>query len=120
MSMAVFSKRLAATSKLGLIAFQVLDMLRGIVWKTMKIESLCFEGLLRKEFEKAFNTLFIHSLPKVKHRQENANFQKPIRIEDDAIRCRGRWKYANMLGNSQSCIHVKKYEKAQSYKKPAL
>ncbi|GFV05569.1 transposable element Tcb1 transposase [Trichonephila clavipes] len=34
----------------------------------------------------------LHSLPKVKHGEENANFQKPIRIEEDAIRCRGRWK----------------------------
>ncbi|GFT05607.1 transposable element Tc1 transposase [Trichonephila clavipes] len=40
---------------------------------------------------------FIHSLPKVKHGEENANFRKPIKIEEDAIRCRGRWKYANML-----------------------
>ncbi|GFX25467.1 uncharacterized protein TNCV_1998681 [Trichonephila clavipes] len=31
-------------------------------------------------------------LPKVKHVEENANFWKPIRIEEDAIRCRGRWK----------------------------
>ena len=53
----------------------------------------------------------IHSLPKVKHGEENANFRKSIRIEEDAIRCRGRWKYANMLGNSQSRFHVKKYAK---------
>ncbi|GFX14131.1 transposable element Tcb1 transposase [Trichonephila clavipes] len=35
----------------------------------------------------------IRSLPKVKHGEENANFRKPIRIEEDAIRCRGRWKH---------------------------
>ena len=53
----------------------------------------------------------IHSLTKVKHREENANFQKLVRIEEDAIHCRGRWKYANKLGKSQSCFHVKKYPK---------
>ena len=55
----------------------------------------------------------LHSLPKVKHREENANanFQKPIKIEEDAIHCRGRWNDANMLGNSQLCFHVKKYGK---------
>ena len=53
----------------------------------------------------------MHSLSKVKHAEENADFQKQIKIEEDAIRCRGRWKYANMLGNSQSRFHVKKYEK---------
>ena len=44
----------------------------------------------------------IHSLPKVKHGEEDATFRKPVRIEEYAIRCRGRWKYANMLSNSQS------------------
>ncbi|GFS54168.1 transposable element Tcb1 transposase [Trichonephila clavipes] len=44
----------------------------------------------------------IHSLPKVKHGEENANFRKPIRIEEDAIRCRGRWNQAE----SQSDIHT--------------
>ena len=52
----------------------------------------------------------MHSLQKVKHREENANFRKPIRIEENEIRCRGRWKYANMLGNYQSRF-VKKYAK---------
>ena len=53
----------------------------------------------------------VHSLPKVKHAEKNANFRKPIRIEEDAIRGRSRWKYAYMFGNSQSCFHVKKYAK---------
>ena len=52
---------------------------------------------------------YVHSLPKVKHGEENANFRKPIRIEEDAICCRDRWKSANMLGNSQLRFHVKKY-----------
>ena len=49
-----------------------------------------------------YNIFFklIHSLAKVKHGEENANFWKPIRIEEDEICCRGRWKYANMLSNS--------------------
>ena len=66
-----------------------------------------------------FSKVIIHSLPKVKHGQENANFRKPVRIEEDAIRCRRRWKNANMLGNSQSRFHVKKYAKGRSYKIPA-
>ncbi|GFW61122.1 uncharacterized protein TNCV_4873321 [Trichonephila clavipes] len=53
----------------------------------------------------------IHPLPKVNHGEENVNFRKPIRIEEDAIRCRGRWNYANVLGNSQSCFQIKKYAK---------
>ena len=52
----------------------------------------------------------MHSLPKVKHREENTNFWKPI-IEKDTIHCRGRQKYANILGNSQFRFHVKKYAK---------
>ena len=56
--------------------------------------------------------------PKVKHREENANFRKPVRIEEDAIRCRVRWKYTKMLVNSQSHFHVKKYaKKATSFMK---
>ena len=55
--------------------------------------------------------LNLHSLPKVKDGEENANFWKKIRIEEDDIRCRGRWKYANMLGNSQQRLYVKKYAK---------
>ena len=51
--------------------------------------------------------ILIHSLPKVKHGEENANFRKPIRIEKDEIRFRSRWKYANMLGNTQLRFHVK-------------
>ncbi|GFW64352.1 uncharacterized protein TNCV_273761 [Trichonephila clavipes] len=34
--------------------------------------------------------------------------------QSDAIRCKGRWKFAIMLGNSQSCFHVKKYAKKGS------
>ena len=34
-----------------------------------------------------------------------------MRIEEDAIRCIGRRKYANMLVDSQSLFHVKKYAK---------
>ena len=55
--------------------------------------------------------MLVHSLPKAKHDEENANFQKPIRIEENAIHCRSRCNYANMLGNSQSNFHVKKYVK---------
>ena len=32
-----------------------------------------------------------------KLREENVNFWKPTKIEKDAIRSTGRWKYANML-----------------------
>ena len=53
----------------------------------------------------------LHSLRKVKHGEENASFRKPIRIEQNAIRCSEKWKYANILGNSQSRFHVKKYAK---------
>ena len=56
-------------------------------------------------------TNFIHSLPKVKYGEENANFWEPVRIEEDAIHCRGRWKYANLLGNSQSRFQVKEFAK---------
>ena len=42
----------------------------------------------------------MHSLPKVKHGEENSNIQKKIRIDEGAIRYRGRWKNANMLVNS--------------------
>ena len=55
--------------------------------------------------------MLVLSLPKAKHGEENANFLKPIRIEENAIRCRGRWKYANVLGNCQLHFHVKKYGK---------
>ncbi|GFT37372.1 uncharacterized protein TNCV_4285201 [Trichonephila clavipes] len=65
-----------------------------------------------KQVTHPFSGIYIiDSLPKVKHGEENANFRKPIRTEEDAIRCRDRWTYANMLGNSQSCFHVKKYAK---------
>ena len=53
----------------------------------------------------------LHSLPKDKHGEENDNFRKPNRIEEDAICSKGRWKYANMLDNSQSRFYVKKYLK---------
>ena len=53
----------------------------------------------------------IHLLPRVKQEEENSNFRKPIRVEEDAIHCKGRRKYADMLGNSQSRFHVKKYAK---------
>ncbi|GFW16642.1 retrovirus-related Pol polyprotein from transposon opus [Trichonephila clavipes] len=43
-----------------------------------------------KQPDERFSVVHIHSLPKVKHGEENANFRKPIRIEEDAIRCRGR------------------------------
>ena len=33
---------------------------------------------------------YIHSLPNVKDGEENANFRKPITIEEDAIHCRSR------------------------------
>ena len=42
----------------------------------------------------------LHSLPKVKHGEENADFRKQIKIEEHAIRCRGGWKYEDMLGYS--------------------
>ncbi|GFU08939.1 transposable element Tc1 transposase [Trichonephila clavipes] len=48
------------------------------------------------------NMVKIHSLPKVKHGEENANFRKLIRIEEDAIRRRGRWNQVE----SQSDLHT--------------
>ena len=62
----------------------------------------------------------MHSVPKVQHGEKNVDFRKPINIEDDAIRCKGRGKYANMLGNSELRFEVNKYDKRQSYKIPAL
>ena len=46
--------------------------------------------------------------------KEKSNFQMPARIEEDAIRCRGTRKYLNMLGNSQSHFHAKKYAKKKA------
>ena len=77
------------------------------------------------EFERSISTIsginiYIHSLPKVKHGEENANFRKAIRIEEDAIRCRGRWKYANMLGIANRAFLSRNMQKGQFYKIPAL
>ena len=33
---------------------------------------------------------YMHSISKVKHGEENANFRKAVRIEEDVIHCRGR------------------------------
>ena len=54
---------------------------------------------------------YVHSLPELKHGKENVDFRKPIRIEEDAFRRRGSWKYAKMLGNSQSPFRVMKFAK---------
>ena len=62
----------------------------------------------------------MRSLPKFKHGEVNANFRKPIIIEEDAIRCRGRWKNVNMLGNSHCAFLSRNIQKGQSYKITAL
>ncbi|GFX89301.1 HTH_Tnp_Tc3_2 domain-containing protein [Trichonephila clavipes] len=61
---------------------------------------------------------FIHSLLKVKHGEENANFRKPIRIEDDAIRYRGIWK--KRMEDSERWRTVGCFEAGQSIKDVAL
>ncbi|GFX46582.1 uncharacterized protein TNCV_4550211 [Trichonephila clavipes] len=58
----------------------------------------------------------IQSLPKLKHGEENANFRKPIRIEEDAIRCKGRWKYSNTLDIRVSMTSRKKIEDSERWR----
>ncbi|GFY16686.1 transposable element Tcb1 transposase [Trichonephila clavipes] len=49
-----------------------------------------------------FGTFFSYKRhSKVKHGEKNAKFRKPIRIEKDGIRCRGRWNQAESQSDLQ-------------------
>ncbi|GFU13105.1 putative transposable element [Trichonephila clavipes] len=47
----------------------------------------------------------VNSLPKVKHGKEQANFRKPIRIEENAIHCRSRWNCQVIYSQFGLAIH---------------
>lgn len=55
----------------------------------------------------------IHSLPNVKHTEENINFQRPVWIGEVTIRCIVSLKYTYLLCNSQSRFHAEKYAKTE-------
>ncbi|GFV88419.1 HTH_Tnp_Tc3_2 domain-containing protein [Trichonephila clavipes] len=56
--------------------------------------------------EKRATEIVYTLIPKVKPGEENANFRKPIRIEEDAIRCRGRWKQLSEGGQPRATTPV--------------
>ena len=92
---------------------QKIELLQSSMWFQQKLCILCLQSerngtsliyafCLHQNlwyFERTNNynintSIYIHSLPKIKHGEENGNFRKPIRIQEDAVHCRGRWKYS--------------------------
>lgn len=53
-------------------------------------------------------------LLKVMHAEENIRLRTSTRNREAAFHCKVRWKYANILCNSQSRVRVETYAKKRS------